>query len=741
MALSSAELESIQNSLGQTATVLSSGVARLHLASPDPTLKNPEPDSILRTFPNLNNREWTDSTVTGGLVLVIDRQNRSVLFQIYDLESMELRFETELYENIEYNQMNNQFHAFEMKDCIAGFQFADARVGAKFYAKVNKSRPVVKSIKLKKSKGNGSMWNLRPFRRKSRRKDSLEIGEVMMVEHKGHMGLDSNGGFDLNNIPAEWKQMFRKAGIRKADLKDADTAKQVIETIQNHEMNQMYQAQPEYQGYTPEELESMYTVEHRQQYMNYQKELHEYQKQIEARKAEEEALAAWEKNNQTYNQAPTPPPKGDTQAPALPPRKNAEPPPPPPRKRQGPGKAVTQFDLELAGQQKKQVTAEAERLVNEAEAENRAAEERARKKKEELERKRKAELEKRQEEEAELARQRNAARVAEEKEKLAAKERAAKEQKDAETKKFAEELARAKKEAEAAKKAAEQAKLERDQILLTMQQLETQKNVNKIDDILDEAKHKLEVAKYNQEVVKKEIEEMEEMSAPPVPAVPQVPNLPALPKLPAMPAPPAPAPPVAPALPALPALPKLPPQPKNAPPATPKAPPAPNVPAIPTQPKSATAKLPPPGRKPSKTPAPKANKPEPMQTPKPKSTKPKMPEPVVTKRKDSLIRKNPSGPNLLLKGIEKGITLKPAPQQTNAPKTIAPPPNLMISLIQKGVQLRKTTVEPQKAKKKSIFGQNEQNAILIAKLAEAIRGNVHQDYEDDSDDDWSDDDY
>jgi hypothetical protein len=48
-----------------------------------------------------------------------------VLTLPYDIAAPhELRFEYELYEDIEYKALDVQFHAFEMDDCVGGFSFS-----------------------------------------------------------------------------------------------------------------------------------------------------------------------------------------------------------------------------------------------------------------------------------------------------------------------------------------------------------------------------------------------------------------------------------------------------------------------------------------------------------------------------------------------------------------------------------------------------------------------------------------
>jgi len=49
--------------------------------------------------------------------------------------------------------------------------------------------------------------------------------------HTAHMGWDPTGGFDVSRLPEEWKELFKKAGIRPRDLRDPETAKEIIAVI------------------------------------------------------------------------------------------------------------------------------------------------------------------------------------------------------------------------------------------------------------------------------------------------------------------------------------------------------------------------------------------------------------------------------------------------------------------------------------------------------------------------------
>jgi len=53
------------------------------------------------------------------------------------------------------------------------------------------------------------------------------------VQHKGHVGLTPAGGFEIRDIPQEWKQLFRVLNIKKKDLENnAEMAQEVMSIMQ-----------------------------------------------------------------------------------------------------------------------------------------------------------------------------------------------------------------------------------------------------------------------------------------------------------------------------------------------------------------------------------------------------------------------------------------------------------------------------------------------------------------------------
>ena len=51
------------------------------------------------------------------------------------------------------------------------------------------------------------------------------------VTHVTHVGWTPQQGFELRNIPDEWKQIFKAAGVRRSDLTDPETARVIVTLI------------------------------------------------------------------------------------------------------------------------------------------------------------------------------------------------------------------------------------------------------------------------------------------------------------------------------------------------------------------------------------------------------------------------------------------------------------------------------------------------------------------------------
>jgi hypothetical protein len=224
MALTDSEAKRITGVLSKTCSMMGSGIVRLFLASPNPKADKKEQNSIFQSFPFLGDA-WADTQIQGACVLVVDRSRDAVLIQIYDIDTVARRFEYEMYYGMEYFSLNPQFHAFEMDDCVAGLCFSSKEVARKFLAKARSLVPDPADAPQANSKGGGGFFGV------GKKKGPPQISAVLNVQHKQHVGLNNDGSFNLNELSNEWKALFKRAGVKKADLKDANTAKVIMQTI------------------------------------------------------------------------------------------------------------------------------------------------------------------------------------------------------------------------------------------------------------------------------------------------------------------------------------------------------------------------------------------------------------------------------------------------------------------------------------------------------------------------------
>ncbi len=184
-----------------------------------------------------------------------------------DLRSRQIVFEQEIYFGFRYQELAPFFHSFETEDCVAGLCFTDEAEARRFAPQVqslckqveaiakmmqvtatsapplvapkasNKSPPAtstnrnsVKEEKKEKKKG-GFLSKLFGGSEKPEEEEFVLSGPTGF-RHESHIGWDPTNGFDIRNIPAEWKALFKAAGVKKSELKDAETAQFVMNTVQ-----------------------------------------------------------------------------------------------------------------------------------------------------------------------------------------------------------------------------------------------------------------------------------------------------------------------------------------------------------------------------------------------------------------------------------------------------------------------------------------------------------------------------
>lgn len=192
--------------------------------------------AIIRLFTfHQKEQKWLYTGLCGALCLVIDRVlDGSLLFRLYDLNAFELLFELELYYEFEnlYQELNECFFCFPViGNFVLAFSFADSNEALNMKLKINKYCP-------KKPKQQPDSPVL-PFKKSLIKSSNFEKNEIIMgkptnFKHLNHIGWDPlNKCFDFSHLSKEFKTVFKNAGIKKKEMRNAETALAIYETLLN----------------------------------------------------------------------------------------------------------------------------------------------------------------------------------------------------------------------------------------------------------------------------------------------------------------------------------------------------------------------------------------------------------------------------------------------------------------------------------------------------------------------------
>ena len=240
MSLTADEMRNFRDQLGDMRSILANGVVQLFKADKDP-------------------KKWTNTGIMGALLLTCDRKMGAFFFHIFELninntgnittgKPSKLLYEYELYEDLKdsYRELKPYFHSFESDDCVCGFNFSSEVEAKRFHARVHVHCPSSKDNngaafpgQLSRSSKKKSSWmsKIGGLFGRSRKKDVIEVSPVISVTHQAHIGFSADGSFELNNIPEEWKLIFKAAGVRKKDFQNKERAAEIMSVLQDFDDN------------------------------------------------------------------------------------------------------------------------------------------------------------------------------------------------------------------------------------------------------------------------------------------------------------------------------------------------------------------------------------------------------------------------------------------------------------------------------------------------------------------------
>lgn len=222
-----------------------------------------------------DHKKWTKKH-TGVLCFIKDYKRKSFFFHVYNINTLQLLWEQELYKPFKYNKLTSQFHYFDADECIAGLNFGCENEAIKFNDVVldrikkrdieRKSRKTVKKAKptnyqenfyldpVDESKPNSTLSSIPltlninssnikqvesiidpklgknkksifgniigKFMIKSEEKkpiNKLEISAPTNFKHKQHVGSDGNMILEDEIMNTEMKKILAEAKLKVTD--------------------------------------------------------------------------------------------------------------------------------------------------------------------------------------------------------------------------------------------------------------------------------------------------------------------------------------------------------------------------------------------------------------------------------------------------------------------------------------------------------------------------------------------
>ena len=233
---------------------------------------------VVKLFKGENNKKWVEIGV-GLLVWCMEQRTCVQSFKLLNVENGNTLMDEELYENfgdtyqsLKTSRGTHSFHIFEFDEVI-GACFNKTAEAHEFIKKIPVMAP--KSAKKGNSKDDArkekeakDRYKFEMQQAKARDKLNKEKGgggggppEMVIsaptnFKHVTHVGWDEDKGFQVDNLPPEWKKLFKDNDIRKSQLKDKDTAKIIAITLATNMTDEELAAMPKMPGITDRRMAS-----------------------------------------------------------------------------------------------------------------------------------------------------------------------------------------------------------------------------------------------------------------------------------------------------------------------------------------------------------------------------------------------------------------------------------------------------------------------------------------------------
>ena len=205
----------------QTSTSMKSAVVALYTA---------DPQGILRY-----------SDCVGLLQLDIDRHFKSKFLRIYDLDTLSLSLEVEIYYGFQknYRSVTDTLFLFDYPKGSIAFEFRSKLEADIMKLKIDSQCPSMEEYERvkqrnieeakKKEEESSFFGRIKNFFSGDKEEEQKE-SEVLDFKKNTSIQFDlATGTFNAENVPPEWQEMFDQLGLDKSDLKNKDVMGVIVE--------------------------------------------------------------------------------------------------------------------------------------------------------------------------------------------------------------------------------------------------------------------------------------------------------------------------------------------------------------------------------------------------------------------------------------------------------------------------------------------------------------------------------
>lgn len=202
--------------------------------------------AITRFYYGDANRKFQPMNLGGIFCFIVERTSKARYIRLYDINNCKLLFQFELYVNfhLKYMEINDVFHCFPIEKLIIGIEFSQVTDASTF-------KNIIQQYSIKMEEYE---------QLKEPKEIKYSISKPISFHKKEYSGWDPvNQIFVLSELPREIKELLKKAGYKKKDLRRKDTALAIYELlVKEIDFNNVTRMDKKIQARTTSNLESLY---------------------------------------------------------------------------------------------------------------------------------------------------------------------------------------------------------------------------------------------------------------------------------------------------------------------------------------------------------------------------------------------------------------------------------------------------------------------------------------------------